>query len=496
MAVSFLMSLRTFKYGLVVDDIQAYRFSPQDKKCRKCAHADKCYGQKKFKDVKEQKAFVEERKAFAKVCLDEKYKNWKRDRDIVKRVRRFFYGAKAFPTISADRTFSIVIHTTVSMMIYFVFGHDVVSFLAGLLFALNPVTSSVSTWLNGKRFGVNAILAMLMWHFAPWGALLYVCVPFLQISAVPALLLYLLTPYWWIALIAPVLLLPAKGFLKKLLKSRESFTPKYSELYIIKPKKIIIVIKTIGFYFWHCLFPRRVVMYYGFLAEFGMTDEGNKNGYALNWDFFKGIVAISLCIAAMVFYPHTIISLGAFWFLIFMLPCCNVRIFIQTVADRYAYLSLVGFMLALVGIMAQLDGLGLLGIFFMLGVYITQNIIFIPTFYSDIVSLANHNVFFEKGAVISWVIKIAQAVKQKHFAEAFGHAQTAIKLFPRDKRILMLNALCFIKSAQWEQAEKYLKRADMFPMITTDDVIVEMSKAMWLMIKNKDTNIEKLEGRV
>ena len=55
--------------------------------------------------------------------------------------------------------------------------------------------------------------------------------------------------------------------------------------------RIIVVVKSYGFYFFKMIFPGVTLMNYPTLIQWGVTEKGNRDAYSINVDFFKGIAA-------------------------------------------------------------------------------------------------------------------------------------------------------------------------------------------------------------
>lgn len=252
------------------------------------------------------------------------------------------YGAGTFKDERIDHAFTIVLHTIASVLIYVAFGSNYISFLGALLYSIHPANNQTAVWLNGRRYLVNVILVLLIWICKPIGILLYALTPLFQVSAVAAPLLYLLTDYWYVSLTCLIFPLLFGKFIINKFFSRFSDKLKGSEMTRISPQKAILMVKTFGYYFWHIVFPLKVSFYPDFYQTFGITKTGNKETFSIDYKFWFGVLAIVASATLAFFYPFYM-----FWFVVFILPFCNLVTITQLVADRYTAIASIGLLMAI-----------------------------------------------------------------------------------------------------------------------------------------------------
>ena len=183
--------------------------------------------------------------------------------------------------LKIDHLFTIILHTIVCIMIYKFLGDNIHSFVTALLFAVLPSNTQVSIWLNGKRFATMAILTLLMWKFLPFGIGFYLISPLWGYNVITAIFLALFTDYKYILLLLPILFMMFHVRIINKFGTRWESIPQ-GEIKTIRPRKLVILIKMLGYIFLHSIFPRRMSFYHMFMERFGFSDEDNKYWYSFN----------------------------------------------------------------------------------------------------------------------------------------------------------------------------------------------------------------------
>ena len=261
-------------------------------------------------------------------------------------LAEMFYGAGTVEPLWLDHLLTICLHTLSCVLIYVCFGSTPSSFIAAVIYCILPTNLQTSVWLNGRRYIINVILCLLIVTFKPWGILLYPLTPLFQINAllVP---LYYLPEHWYLLFLIPAFPFLFRGRMMNVFKTRKAKYKSSCELQTIKPKKLIIMIKTYGHYFTRCLMPCNHAFYPEFIQYYAITKEGLKDAYAINKDFLRGVGCLFTISFLIVHYWSTPVAFGLGWWLLFTLQFTNAYTITQTAADRYMALPNVGLCLAL-----------------------------------------------------------------------------------------------------------------------------------------------------
>ncbi len=253
---------------------------------------------------------------------------------LIKFLQSRLYGACTFGTnIHLDHIVTTTLFTSICVLIYFAFGHNITAFWAAILFACNPLNNQISMWLNGRRYAVNIILVLSMMLLGAWGILLYPATMLFQVTAIFAPVLLMGKSPWFLLAIPAVFLLAKDKIGKKILSRIRMIND--ADRREFHPKRFIIITKQYGHYFFKMIFPGRCGMMYPKLYYWGITEDGNKNAYAFNWDFAQGVLAIVLSIAGCILLPEELRPYAIFASLATLQWCAIIPV-VQDLSDRYA----------------------------------------------------------------------------------------------------------------------------------------------------------------
>lgn len=252
-----------------------------------------------------------------------------------------FNGYKYFDP-QPEHAINLFFHLANCLLIYYAFGKNDISFLTALLFAVNPAGTQGSVWLSGRGYCWTTTIILMMWWLSP---LFYLLTPLVALNGILAPLLYLKTSWWWVGLIPIVVfILKFIPLTSHALKARlEQTVGKGSS---ISPVKILIALKTLGYYTCLAILPIRLGIYHKYLYTYSLSVEDNKLWERTDKFFWIGLaVFLTLLIGYFFNYNQTIF--GLFWFFIFIAPFLNLMSLGQPIAERYCYLALIGIMYSL-----------------------------------------------------------------------------------------------------------------------------------------------------
>lgn len=266
----------------------------------------------------------------------------------IKFIRQRLYGGGTFGLIikkkvidgkevdfldfKIDHIFQTSLHTVICTLIYFAFGANLISFCAAILYAINPANTQTSIWLNGRRYAVNIILVLLMLVSKPVGFLLYFLTPMFQVTAIFAPILYASISPWFLVFIPIVALVGLKEINEKIQLRYSAVATKDHKRFT--PQRLIVIVKSFGFNFFHAIFPGLAKMHYPSLYWWGRTKDGNKDAYAFNIEFFKGVLALVLIGAGCAYFKGNLLVFWVFMFVSALQWCCIIPA-VQYNADRY-----------------------------------------------------------------------------------------------------------------------------------------------------------------
>lgn len=234
------------------------------------------------------------------------------------------------------------LHWTNCLLVYFVFGHNSVSLLTALLFAVNPAGGQGSVWLSGKGYLTATTCILLMYAFKLAAPLFYwLSFPW-SFSAAFAPVIFLFTPWWYLILLIPFMAVFKWRYCYKIIKDKTDITPKRTKKFTLR--RIILYFKTLGYYFCLGVLPVRLGVYHNYLYSYGLTEEETRTWEKLDIYFFVGLGVMYVLITNL-FWNYNLVIFGLFWFVALISQWCNFPVTIQqAIAERYIYLPLAGLM--------------------------------------------------------------------------------------------------------------------------------------------------------
>jgi hypothetical protein len=258
--------------------------------------------------------------------------------DIWRHIRGDYISSPAF-----SHGLSILVHTLNCVLIYYAFGKSNMSFLAALLFAVNPVNNQVAIWMSGRTYGISTSLILMGFTFSLLFPLCYFFSFFWSINAIVAPLVFLAMPMPLYALTIVLAYPMRKHFWKTFADRKKTVPPRMNK---VEWKKLILVPKTFAYYTLLCLFPMRVGMCHSYLHTFGLTEEETKPWFKLDAYFWLGVAELA-GIVTLFAMGHSYKYIGLTWFTIFIIQWCNFIVINHPIAERYAYMANVGMMVFL-----------------------------------------------------------------------------------------------------------------------------------------------------
>ena len=351
-----------------------------------------------------------------------------------------------------EHTITLLIHTINCMLIYKAFGSNDVSFLAAMLFAVNPVNNQASVWLSGKVYALAATFILLGWWIKPLFPLFYFTSFYFSLNGVLTPLLFLFTPQIYFAVL-PIIL---GFFFKNKVIGEPKRRYKQGSIYMreLSPRKLIISIKTLGYYFRLCLFPFKLGMCHKYLHEYGLTKQETEKWYSFDKYFWLGLGVI---LTAGIGLLNRWEVFGLIWFIVLTAQWCNFLVLNHPVCERYVYLSNIGLMIMLAKALMTIP----YGMYLAVAIwtfYVTKLWFFLPSYKTNYAYFRSNKQEFEDVA-IAYNQEGLEAIR-------FGQPSTALDIFmqglfyrPYDFRLNYNSANLMIGMGKFEQAKFFLHRA-------------------------------------
>ena len=353
-------------------------------------------------------------------------------------------------TAEFEHLLALIIHICICVAIYFAFGKNQTSFIAGLLYSVNPVNNQATIWPGGRGYALP-ILSLL----------LSISIPFLA----PALLYF--CSWYTIGFLAPLALIgsPWWYLLGVMVFVWAIHWKKYSTAIKLKAKfesydndkkydytKIVVYVKTFGFYFAYCLLPFRVTFYHNFLQSMA----GSMRHKAISiWDkyFWIGLfVMIGTVWFAITNWGLLAWSLLAFW--IAITPFCNIIRANQEIADRFCGLPNVFLMFALAQVIVSYPVICAIYItFYAVRAYYTVQM------YRDEYWITEIAVIEDPDAWWAWHCRAMKRWDNKSFREALIFWTMAKMISPKEFKLYVNMATAIKMLGNPKEADTYIEKA-------------------------------------
>ena len=372
-------------------------------------------------------------------------------------IPEFLYGFGTFGiNIKLDHAFTVAIYAMVCVLIYFAFGQNNISFLAAILYAVNPINHQVSIWSNGRRYAVNIILVLLMMLIPkPFGLIAWAFTPFFQVTAISAPIVL----GWWYALAIPVAFII--GYRKWKERSNLRQAAQGSEDHLkFSPSRVITIFKLFGFYMTRMVVPGDCMMTYPDLYYWGLTKDGNKDAYALNWKFYRGVAVLLFSLAAVYLLPMPQ-RLYFIFILLAVIQWSGVtpKIVVQHSTDRYISCAVPFVMYLVAWVAVTYFGQYALAVLALLAGYYVQGLNNIMMMYEDIRAFHRHHCYYDPGNFSSTYALAHGCLMAGNPIDAWHYCRMGLFYNPNNYKFLMLASQLSVIAGDKEATAAYLSQA-------------------------------------
>jgi hypothetical protein len=397
-------------------------------------------------------------------------KKWGFFRNIINRLN----GVYPVRNIVLDRVITIAIHTAVCALIYRAFDN----LPAAMLFAVNVGNNQVSLWLNGKRYGINAILCLLAFIYSPYGALFLLVAPLFQASAITFPIFLAMYNNVFIVALIPLLFLVGNKHLTAWIKSKYSVC-KVSEYLVWNNAKIIFMFKTIAYYFIKGLIPFAPTMYPEEFKRFGIIDEETEQAYRFD---LQALLGFWLVVATAIgYFYNSQMFIGMVWWLCTIVVFGNLITLTVPLAERYMYLPNVGLMVALSMALSFIHPMAWMAIFLL---YVVRLFTF-SSMYRDIDSYLKHHCFYYPKNDQSWIFLANKHAKDNDIFGVMHLANSGLLANPKSTLLWLHRATGFIRIQQMKLADQCIEMAKKYAKDRYGEIV-----------SSKITEIESLKGEL
>lgn len=364
---------------------------------------------------------------------------------------------------------SIVLHIVVAEYICLAFGQ--IGFIAALMFSIHPLAIQVPVWWSGREYGKNALLILMGIAFAPIGGIIW----FFTNNTIPNViftpLMFIFTKHWYLAFLFPILTFFCWKRLKWAVVVRaerqELFTnPNDYKIGKFKWANLVLVVKTFGFYSLASLLPIKNGFYNSFLVTTGSSNKETKYWFSLNRHFWGGLFAMILMVILWAFNIHNFIGMGILIFVLSIGPMCNFITVNMWTSPRYAYIALIGFQVALVGLLIQLGTPGYCILSALWLFYLDRTIKVMDVYKTDNITMMilDSQVFPDNPRL--WYYRYEHMLHKHNPLMAWAEASYGLKYLPEDCQLWFGLACASFELGDMNAAGEFLKTCERFMMLT------------------------------
>ncbi len=343
-------------------------------------------------------------------------------------------------------------HTLCCVLIYIAFGRTDVSFLAAVLFSINPVNcQGGSVWLSGRQYCYATIFSLLIFAIPLLSPLIYIVATYLSIYAAFTPIAFLKTSNPFFIVIIFLLVFNFKKNKRQI--DERVHVASNEDMATVSWKKLIIMFKTYGYYFRICVFPYRLGLYHEKLWALGVTKKYDKECYKIDTDFWVGLMlGIASCTYILIY--ENSIAFGLLWFNVSILMWTNFITIHQPIAERYCYLPNVGMMLVLASIGVKYPYFGAV----LLGAYAVRLSYIMPAYISEFWS-THYNLIEQKRFWYVWLIRGVKRFKINDDVGAYNDFCEAYRLCKHSFKINFDMANMSILFKNLDHAQDFLNKA-------------------------------------
>ena len=208
-------------------------------------------------------------------------------------------------------------------------------FYTALLFSVHPHALQTCVWLNGKRYIVGTIIVLISLVFPAIGGVGLLAAYWQPSTALAGLFGALRGSWWSIAvMIAVAVYLNAPQKIYRRFKSRNKEIPSEASA---PSSRWILCVRIYGAYFSRTIAPGIPAMFYPELGQYDMAEVDAKRAEQIDGWFIVGIMSMIATIVAIHYVPMFVL------FPLSLAPYLHLtrRNVVQLNADRYAYCASV-----------------------------------------------------------------------------------------------------------------------------------------------------------
>ncbi len=354
-------------------------------------------------------------------------------------------------TEEMEHLYTLLIHIAICVSIYFAFGASEVSFIAAMLYSVNPMNNQGTIWPSGRGYALP-ILFLLLAMVVPLLSPLFLFSGAWYTAGFLSSLSLIGSAKWYLLASMPLVwFLHSRKFTKAVTNKQNLEC--FAEDRIVHPKKLILGVKTFGFYLLMCIIPFRITFYHNFLQSSAGSMK-HKN-YTLCRYFLIGLTAILAWVYFAITAPWSPLLWACLAFFVTIVPFCNIVRANQEIAERFSALPNVFLMFALAQVIVPYSGL-----FIAFLVFYATRTFYTINLYKDEYWITELAVAEDPHAWWAWHCRAMKRWDMQSYREALILWVMAKMISPKEFKILINISTCLKLLNNHKEAEEYLILAE------------------------------------
>ena len=350
-----------------------------------------------------------------------------------------------------DHALTTVLQAITASLVYIAFGANDISFLAAMLFSFCPANNQVSVWISGRWYMLVTIL-LLLCMICPFGAPLFIFAASTHPAGFFSSLVFLGSKWWYLALLCPL----AVWYRLKTIKfmvDRKRKIEAVDEDNRMDINRVVVAIKTYGFYAFLCIIPFKLTFYHSFMHSMAGNIIMRRKAYAKDKWFYLGCTLIGVLLYS--FWHWSPIGWGILWYTFAIAPYLNIYRCNQEIASRYCYIGSVGLMYALAHV--------LIGSPVAIGCFLTMYMVrlwyYMPA-YTDDYWLVEYATIESPGSWYAWHTRARKRFDQGAVREALNMWVMAKLISPKEFKLLVNIGVVLKMLKKDQEAEEFFRQAE------------------------------------
>ncbi len=274
-----------------------------------------------------------------------------------------------------------------------------VALFTAILFAVHPVCVQSIGWISGRGYPISLFFCLLGLNltnmvkttsilsgeplsssYLALSVIIYACLYYLSITAQFATLatfaIQAFLGNYFLAIIGLIISgLAGLGIINSVIKNRTSIFKEQNlaQSTTLKLSKIIVAIKSLGYYTKLCFFPKRMGLYHTFEYHYSETTEKEDKWF---WGGFLLLTGFALAF----WFGSYAVRFAIVWYFAYLFIFLNWITIHQFVSERYAYIPVIGICLLLALILQYSTIL----FAFVVGLYLMRTWVHLPTYQDEV----------------------------------------------------------------------------------------------------------------